>query len=330
MNTIFLATSPLHVIMSTLIASSLKKENCYLVLCGKEKQRIKQFHSLISGWSESPFVEVFALDKAKRPKDFVGVIKKVKPTEVITGNDLVPEFFAIAHLARNYTFNLSYMDDGLHSYIEYEKEFPSKFSHKFKNLVRQINKGYKKPFPHTLGSSPFTKKAYLFFPDLAKDNIKNKECSSIVINENSRNLLSSFGLHCIRNLHIDFPNATECLALFVLPHFSRMNNSIKDEFAGAIEKAAAAGMVPIIKNHPSNDDSLISSFKSQYRNIYIIPKSLPVELVICHHPPQFIMGGLSSIFLSTKALTNEIRFNLIGDDYFNIPKQLSKVLMQAR
>jgi len=325
---IFLATSPLHVIISTLIASSLNKEKCNLVLCGKEKQRIKQFHALISDWPESPFAKVFALDKAKRPKDFINVITEVKPTEVITGNDLVPEFFAIAHLANNYTFNLSYMDDGLHSYIEYKKELPSKFNHSLKNLVRKISKGYKKPFPHTLGSSPLTKKAYLFFPNLAKDNILNKECSSIGINKNSRNLLSSFGRHCLKNLHIDFPRAEETLALFVLPHFSRMNNSIKNEFIRAIKQAVVSGMTPMIKNHPSNNDDLISGYKSLYSKVYIIPKSLPVELIICHHPPQFIMGGLSSIFLSTKALTNEVRFNLINDDYSSIPEQLSNFLIQ--
>ena len=107
-----------------------------------------------------------------------------------------------------------------------------------------------------------------------------------------------------------------------------MNSSINEEFIGAIKQAIESGMIPIIKNHPSNNDNIAFDLQKLYNTSYVVPKSLPIELIICYHLPQYIMGGLSSIFLSTKALTDEVSFNLIGDDYSNIPEQLSEILTQ--
>lgn len=327
MSIIFLATSPLHIIISTLIASTFEKNTCNLILCGKEKQRIQNFNSLISTWSESPFQEVYPLVKAKNPKDFINLVEKLKPTEVIAGNDLVPEFFALAHLAKRYSFSLSYMDDGLHSYIEYKKKIPSQLAHSTKNLIRQFSKGYKKPFPHTLGSSPLTKKAYLFFPDLAKKNIQSKDCTYISINREKKNLLKSFGWQCIKKLNIKLPDTDKNVALFVLPHFSRITYSIEEDFKRAIKSSINDGLTIILKNHPSNDDRLLLELMALSKKSYVIPKSIPVELIICCHPPHLIMGGLSSIFLSTKALASNSRFSLVGDDISCIPNQLSDFLI---
>jgi hypothetical protein len=323
MSNIFLATSPLHVIISTLIASSMKRVECHLILCGKEKERIKLFHTLLHQWPQSPFSSIIALEHAKRPSNFIHTLNTIKPSEVIVGNDLVPEFFAIAHLSVKYNFKLSYMDDGLHSYIEYIKDLPFPIIHEIKNLGRRLIKGYTKPFPHTIGSSPLTTSAYLFYPEFSKELVAKKKCYKISINEASKSSLASLGEHCINNWDISLP-ATN-IALFVLPHYSRMSESIKFEFITSITSFYNDGVFPIIKNHPSNDDSYIEDILGGIpKNIAIeVPKTLPIEILICARPPAFIMGGLSSIFLSTKALARDTKFKLVGDDQHLIPSNLS-------
>jgi hypothetical protein len=323
MSTIFLATSPLHIIISTLIASSMKKTDCNLILCGKEKERIKLFHTLLTQWPQSPFSNIIALMHAKKPGNFTDSLREIQPTEVIVGNDLVPEFFAISHLAKKFNFKISYMDDGLHSYIEYKKELPSHFIHELKNLGRRLIKGYTKPYPHTLGSSPLTTSAYLFYPKLSKEEVAKKKCHTISTNDLSKSLLASLGEHCIKNWDINLPDSN--FALFVVPHYSRMTGSIKLEFINSIKSFHKNGITSIIKNHPSNDDCYIEDlFKDLPEDIAIeIPKTLPIEILICARPPKFIMGGLSSIFLSTKALARDTEFKLVGDDQHSIPSNLS-------
>ena len=330
MSTIFLATSPLHILISTLIASSMKKAECHLILCGKEKERIRLFHTLLTQWPQSPFSSIIALEHAKRPKNFIDTLNTIKPTEVIVGNDLVPEFFAIAHLSTKFNFKLSYMDDGLHSYIEYDKAVTNKYFHFLKNLTRRISKGYTKPLPHTLGSSPLTNDAYLFFPLLAKDRIISKNCLQIIINEKSIITLKDFGKHCCKELNLQLPPRQESIALFVLPHHSRMSLDIQREFEISIKKSISKNLIPVLKNHPSNDDTVVDNILRNFTNnsISTIPKALPIELIICYKQPHFIMGGLSSIFLSTKAMSDNIKFKLIADEETIIPPKISDILFQ--
>jgi hypothetical protein len=331
MSTVFLATSPLHIIISTLIASSMKKTDCNLILCGKEKERIKLFNTLLTQWPQSPFSSVVSLEHAKRPKNFIHTLNAIKPTEVIVGNDLVPEFFAIAHLSTKFNFKLSYMDDGLHSYIEYDKAVKNKYFHFLQNIARRITKGYTKPLPHTLGSSPLTNDAYLFFPLLAKNRIISKNCLQIIISKKSIMILKDFGKHCCKELNLQLPPSQENIALFVLPHHSRMSLAIQRDFEDSMKKSITKNLIPILKNHPSNDDIIADNILNKFtkNSISTIPKSLPIELIICYKQPNFIMGGLSSIFLSTKAMSDNIKFKLIADKETIIPQQISDVLFSA-
>jgi hypothetical protein len=331
MSIIFLATSPLHIIISTLIASSMKKTDCNLILCGKEKERIKLFHTLLTQWPQSPFSNIVALEHAKKPKNFIDTLNAIKPTEVIVGNDLLPEFFALAHLSTKFNFKLSYMDDGLNSYIEYDKAVKNKYFHFLKNITRRITKGYTKPLPHTLGSSPLTNNAYLFFPLLAKNKIISKNCLQIIINKKSIMILKDFGEHCCKELNLQLPSGQENIALFVLPHHSRMSLAIQRDFENSMKESIAKNLIPVLKNHPSNSDTVAENILNKFtkNSISTIPKSLPIELIICCKQPNFIMGGLSSIFLSTKAMSDNIKFKLIADKEIIIPPQIADILFSA-
>jgi hypothetical protein len=326
MKTLFIATSPLHILISTLIASSMNKDECNLVICGKNKERNKELSFIMSKWPNSPFHETTSLNNSKKPSDFKKTISQTNPSQIIIGNDLIPEFYSIAHIAKQKKISLVYMDDGLHSYIEYDKKLPSKSLHVFYNIIRRVIKGYFKPYPHTLGSSPLTDKSFLLFPELAKENVKHKICTQIVINSTSRNLLSDMGNFFVNKLNLTLPSS-EKVALFILPHHSRISIPVGNQFRDRLKKFTSDGMTVLIKNHPSNDDSIIKDIIGFSSSAIVeIPKILPIEILICVRSPDIIIGGLSSIFLTTRALQHNVEFELVSSDLKSIPLPLSKFL----
>jgi hypothetical protein len=222
-------------------------------------------------------------------------------------------------------FKLSYMNDGLHYYIEYEKVLPTAITitHNIKNIGRRFIKGYKKSFPHTLGSSPLTTSVFLFYPELTKKNVTLKICNKILFNSNSVCLCK----HCIDNWNIEIPNND--LALYVMPHHSRISDSVMSEFVHSITSCEKLGLISIIKNRPNNDSKFIKEVLSKIPNIVAIntPKTLPIEILICARLPKFIMGGLFSIFLATKALAKDTKFVLVGDDEKTYPKTYRNYLI---
>lgn len=310
MNRIFLATSPLHILVSIMVASPLREDKNILILTGKNHSRNKIFSDAFTRWKDSPFTKVYLLNKSRRPDDFSIITQRINIDEIVVGNDLIPEFYALIanrHISSNTI--LSYMDDGLHSYIEYKKAYPKKIFHFLSNIFRRVSKGYTKPFPHTLGSSPLTKNCYLFHPESGKKSLKSKHCQKIENNEKQLSDVKDFAL-CILNSSkiLDTISGTD-YTLLALPH----NKNINEELICDISEHLSTRKGEIlIKNHPSNTNDSLKNIPN-IGSYTEVPKEIPMELLLAIRPPKTIIGGLSSIFISAELFRSDITFKILGD-----------------
>lgn len=330
MKTTFLATSPLHVLIAIIIASNNENSEQQLIICGRHKKRNTILYRLISQWRDNPFFEVINLKKSRRPWHFKQALKSFNPQVVLAGNDLTKQFYSVAALSKKLGYSMEYMDDGLHSYIEYSKELPHPLLHAFQSLFIRLLKGYTKPYPHTLGSSPITKKAHLFFPELAKLTIRDKECKKIVISEHTIELLQDLASYAVESLGIEMPDPKRKVALYTLPHHTRITSETLSSFSASMQRSLMKGYQVVIKNHPSNEDSLIKFFRKavEGEQFLILPKILPIEIFIFLTHPILVCGGLSSIFLTTKALNAEssLEIHMSDEEAENIPLSLQGLL----
>jgi len=315
MNNLFIASSPMHILNAIIITALTEDYENNLVLCGRFKERNVFFFQLLESWHLNPFSHIFNLPELKHTSQIIPVMNKVRPDNVIFGNDRRPEFYALKSIQQRFGFNLDYMDDGLFSYTEPTKKRPGKFVHHMKNIVRKVVKGYTKPYGKPFGSSEKIKKAYLFFPEIAKSDIRKKECLRLDINQNVKHILSDLGQHAARVLDMKMPPHGSRVALYALPHQLHINSTVIQEIKQSLLDSVEQGMTVVLKNHPRNDEQLISELTkclNDSSEIYVIPKDLPIEILIYSLQPEVVFSGISSIFLSCKAMSLNTRFELMA------------------
>jgi hypothetical protein len=308
MTRLFLITSPLHLLVSVLIASKYRSDKNIVILAGKNQQRGAHFKKLLDAWQHSPFDQVHHLTYAKNPGNFDTLLQKLNVNEIITGNDLIPEFHAlISNKYIHQTATISYMDDGLYSYIEYEKEIPNKALYTLKNFFREATKGYKKPFPHTLGSSPLTSKCYLFYPDKRKPTLQKKSCELILSNTEQIKTLKSFAKHQAK--HYQLQSLKGGYSLIAIPHQKALTKAFKQSLIKEI--ADTTGLIAV-KNHPSNSIEILGTLIPPETEYIVIPQEVPLELLISLYTPKQLISGVSSTALTVKALSPETNIKAIS------------------
>ncbi|KZZ43116.1 MAG: hypothetical protein MK185_16240 [Saccharospirillaceae bacterium] len=308
MTRLFLVTSPLHLLVAILIASKSRNDRNLTILTGKNEERCVLFKKHLESWDTSPFSSVIHLVNGRNPAHFNQYLKHEKIDEIITGNDLTPEFHALLSCTSlNKATTVSYMDDGLYSYIEYEKEVPNKALYLLKNFFREATKGYKKPFPHTLGSSPLTSKCYLFYPEKRKPTLQKKSCELIISDTEQIKTLKSFAKHQLK--HYKLQSLKEGYRLIAIPHQKALTDAFKQSLIKEITDSS--GLIAI-KNHPSNNSEILGTLIPPETEYIVIPQEVPLELLISLYTPKQLISGVSSTALTVKALSPETNIKAIS------------------
>lgn len=313
MNVLILASSPLHLLNALLLSQNYTNWKISLVFTGQHKDRCNLFSDTINNWKENPFHSV-SYEAITSNDEAADLINKTSPAMIVAGNDLISEFTILAYSAKKKSIEIAYMDDGLFSYFEYDKHIPNIIYYHTRNFLRRTIKKYSKPLPHTMGSSPYTKKAFLLYPSKAKRNILKKECLPIVSKENfynQKSILNKFSYHLIDSLKIKI-DSNFSNSLIALPHESRIDKSIKSKIVKSLSEFENSNTTVYIKNHPNNSDSIIKDL-TENTNTIEIPKYLPIELFIPLIQPKIFLGGFSSIYCYVKKLFPETEISIIGE-----------------
>lgn len=307
MNVAILITSPLHMLIGLILCFTNKKNQYSLLLTGKNDERNKRFKNYINNLKLNN-IKNCEIIKLQTKSDVIKFLDTYKPDEIITGNDVIHEFVITSYIANKRNILLSYLDDGLYSYNEYiprNENLP-----RLKNIFRLLFKGYKRPIRHTIGSSPLTKKAYLFLPENAKPSIKEKFIIKIDTGEGTRNFIQQ----CAQAFcNTDNLNMQSVDNMVILPHSKNIidQKELIKAIKNHLHKCNALNKFVMLKNHPSNTNDYLSAIKDIEN--HILPNHLPAEILIALFQPKTIYASNSSIGFIAQLMFPEIKIRSLGE-----------------
>ncbi len=167
---IIIASTSFHLINALVLKHQLN-EDIFLIYIGKENEIFnkvkKYFFNNLHLLEDKNDKYNLRINNAKK---LLELVKKIKPNEIIIGNDRKIEN---SILIANYTANYSYLDDGLHSYI-LENQHIFKYTIFEKKLKEFLYKN-RLVLPKYIGSSKYIKKAYVYKPEFVHKYLKEKE-----------------------------------------------------------------------------------------------------------------------------------------------------------
>lgn len=295
MNITIIITSPLHMLIALILCRSNPENKYSLVFTGKNHDRNKKFQESINSLKIDNIMHV-DLVRLKTKKDVVTFLGKYTPDEIITGNDVIHEFAITSYIANKKNILLSYLDDGLFSYNEYT---PKKESLTWlKNAFRLAVKGYKRQKRHTIGSSPLTKKAYLFLPDKAKPSLQNKTIIKIGTSKETMQFIIRCAPAFLKEYQEHVNNDID--AIICIPRISNGSTTI-DNINNYLTSCAKKNQKVRLKNHPNNDKSILQGMEE-----ITLPSHIPAEILFALIKPKKIFVSDSSVGFITQLLLPEI------------------------
>jgi hypothetical protein len=281
MDKVLIASTYLHLIDSLIIQKQFNN-SFHLVFIGKKNT----IFDLIKNEFKSYLFLEEKKDKNKiqqRIKNYQilnNYIKEISPNEIIIGNDRKIE---TAILIANNSYNYSYMDDGLHSYI-LEKQHILKYSFFEKKLKEFIYKN-SLVLPKFIGCANYIKKAYLFRPNLAHKLLKNK--TLIKLQPDIEYLKNVFNPLIDKNTISLLQKATK---IIFLPHPKFITKEKIDKINRFIDKNT------LIKLHPRDNTTKING---------IILQNLFSEIIFLYTNAK-IYGFNTTSLLTAKWLREDL------------------------
>ena len=258
---------------------------------------IEMIPSKLNGQSKAKYRQ-FAFSWIQR------YLEKLRPDEILTGNDRRLEFQYAMFFTRcniNKCVEGSYLDDGTGSYRNmYDFNFRKQFSDKYIDTpVKKIIYGSWYDRPVTLGASKWISKSYLTFPSLAMGEIRRP------LVQVPAKIYFSSEMYFILKRYFDYFDvgdfkASDSIVLFVLPH-----SSIIDELYGDLHslKLMVNEIVNrydevYVKYHPRElGDPL--GIKS---TVKLVPSNIPVEFLLAFFRFEMIIGDVSTALMSARWL----------------------------
>lgn len=307
MNTAVLITSPLHMLIGLILCFTNPKTQYSLLLTGRNYERNKRFKDYIDNLKLNN-IKTCELIRLQTRNDVIKFLEKHLPDEIITGNDVIHEFVITSYIANKRNILLSYLDDGLYSYNEYS---PRKETlPELKNIFRLLFKGYKRPIRHTIGSSPLTKKAYLFLPENAKPSLKEKTIVKIDTSEETRKFIQRCAQAFCNTNNLNMQSIDN---MVILPHSKNIIDQKKliEAIKNHLNKCNDLNKLVMLKNHPSNTNDDFSVIKDIEK--HILPNHLPAEILIALFQPKTIYVSNSSIGFIAKLIFPEIKIHSLEE-----------------
>jgi hypothetical protein len=339
----YFISSPLHLIIACNLAGQLSEHENIAIIISKNTAQAKHYSGVIDS-VEGLFQASNILDdsgsesvnapKSKflaRKKQFKTIKKLFSNAEdknIYTGNDRRLEFQYAMHISKTSGAKTEgiYIDDGAVSYLGHKSI--NSFSHNVLDpLLKRIAYGSWWQHAKTTGSSAWISQAYLAFPELAYDLLKQKRIHKInshgfrseKVYEVSRKFLADnvADLEQIQNISV----------LFILPNEADFKNNeeiFRDAYQAMCNHFSAEEIA--VKAHPrSKEDDIVASL---FFGTLQIKKHIGMEMLM----PQLkenvlIIGDQSTALLTAKWLRPELHILTLSKENTN-PKlsELFKLL----
>lgn len=316
---IYLASTPLNIILACSIAVSKAKKNqaAILLLIDQPAMPLDNVYlKALQDWPQNPFSKVLVLsikqrkliDKVTQRKKAFKLLKALiahyQPTQIYTGNDRRIEFQYAFHVAKNYCPQPIgvYYEDGLFSYLPRQ---PSALESWLGKTVNRLCYGRWRELPPSAGHSSQVTKVFAAFPELVCDALQSKQLYPLPRNLADPAMMNLAGiLLSQQGESVTKTQLTHCQQVFILPHESNYGdiNQYK-KMLKAQFKPDAANI--LIKYHPRNRQSDALNLAKE-PNIALLNPLIPFEFYLPYLTQAQVIGDISAALLTTRWLNPDL------------------------
>lgn len=323
---LFVAHTPYHIVLSTLLASCEHDNNFLIIVNDFEHADI--YKKIFSLWKKNPFKKVEAFSSIYKNNFFVKYLNKIVNSRrmkklvknydfkrVYIFNDQSLESQAAANFSykvNNYV-TLIYVEDGLAVYVKNLNFESNKFSeNKYKKNIfkKKINKflfGFEYMYYKSQVSMPGIKKLFVTSPELLDKNLFNKFKIEKI---NLEKLHDIFDFNFLRLIEEEynfyFKSLLNIDLIIFLPHSELLkDNKYKKLIMEVLKKYNNKNLA--VKCHPRDKNfcsSKFNIFDGKY-NILEIPQSVPSEFIALYLSKNNIFPEIIG-FVSTSLYTSKV------------------------
>ena len=314
---LFLASTPLHILNSIAIASTMEGTKSYLWLIDQPEIGNNFHHQILLNWSDSPF-EAIQISEGRikglrnklrsRQRIFARLkeyISRNNIDRILTGNDRRIEFQFAMHCATKIQSHVigCYMDEGTFTYVG--RTASESIGDKYiDNLVKKLTYGLWWKHPSTIGASDWISQCYIAIPDLAHSELRKKQTINLSKLFRNNKTVESYARHCFQKLNISTAELCNIESVFTLPHQSIIEKS--PNYASTINRLLQEykkdGKKIGVKYHPRNIDVDILKINND-PTVKVLDHRIPFELYLPLLPEKInLLGDISSTLINSSWL----------------------------
>lgn len=333
----YFISSPLHLIIACNLAGQLSEQENIAIIISKNSAQARRYSSAIDA-VKGLFQACVVLDDTGSDcapksrflarKNQLKAIKKLfsnaEDKTIYTGNDRRLEFQYAMHISRisgAKTVGI-YIDDGAVSYLGHKSI--NRFTHNVLDpFLKRIVYGSWWQHAKTTGSSDWISRAYIAFPELAHDLLKQKEIHEINSNGFRSEKVRAISSKLLEDGFTDIKQIRNISVLFILPNDADFQNNsgiFKDAYQAMCNQFSAHDIA--FKAHPrSKEDHKLANL---FFGALEIKKHIGMEMLM----PQLkenviIIGDQSTALLTAKWLRPELNIHTLTKG--NIDPKLSEL-----
>ncbi|MDP2507112.1 MULTISPECIES: polysialyltransferase family glycosyltransferase [unclassified Oceanobacter] len=319
-NTVYFASTILHLYAAAVIAAERTDEQAHLVFIDQPEEREFPLYTLVQDWPQSPFTSVQLFygrfkglgNKLKKRKllftKLEALINRLRPANLFVGNDRRIEFQYSMHIADSLGCKPvgHYMDEGTFTYMG--RKASSGFGDKvLDNLAKKLSYGFWWKNPPTVGGSGWIQYVHAAFPEHIHPLLKNKHIVQLSASGFTAPPLLALSSQLMEQHGFDPRQLQPLDVLFTLPHESLFEKdpAYKQRIMAILQQMIRDGKQVAAKYHPRNSGPDVLHLQAE--GVTLLPAGISFEAMLPHLPNQCeIWGDVSSTLLIAKWLRPEL------------------------
>lgn len=228
-------------------------------------------------------------------------LRRSPPDTLVVFNDRRPDVQAALHACQ--TATSVYAEDGSNAYSSFTHESYSGVS----LAARKLLYGYWYTSPEVLGTTPWIEEIRATHPDNLRSELQGYPVDCIPPNKISELQSSDWVRDYLSAVGITLESIHELDIVLALAHssFASSVDGYIDAYTAILDNATDADLNVGIKYHPRDLDGYLST--REYDGVFVLPNSVPFELISLGINPQAtIIGDVSTVLLTAKMIS-EVR-----------------------
>ncbi|WP_430460508.1 polysialyltransferase family glycosyltransferase [Thalassolituus sp. LLYu03] len=327
-NSIYFASTTLHLYVASAIAASRPGEDAHLIFIDQPESKPYPLYDIVRNWPGSPFSSVSLFygrfpglfnKLRKRRQLFAALSQKLmqlRPEHIFTGNDRRIEFQFAMHKAKAIGSSAigHYMDEGVFTYLG--RDASSSFSDRIiDNSIKKIIYGLWWKNPPTVGASDWITYVHPAFPELIHPLLRKKRLVPLNAASFNSKAMQSLSESILLKSGIP-PESLGAVETFItLPHESIFENEplYRERIAFIVRQQTELGKAVAVKYHPRNKSP--DSLDLSSEGIHLLPAEVSFEALLPYLSSECeILGDLSSTMIMARWLRPDLKVNAFSLD----------------